>query len=105
MHSSSDRMANHSPSPCISPSTDSVMLASRHSAVRIKTGRMDMDISKQLQLPLAAPFSSAAPYRRNTWMYPLAQRSRCRTDWRKPVGCSSYSTASSQMAILSPRRM
>ena len=63
---SCDRMANHTPTPCISPSTDKVMLASRHSAVRMKAGRMDMDMSKQLQLPLAAPFSRSAPYRRNT---------------------------------------
>ena len=61
MHSSRDRMANHTPSPCISPSAVSVRLASRHRAVRINAGRMDMDISKQLQLPLAVPFSSSAP--------------------------------------------
>ena len=61
MHSSRDRMANHTPSPCSRPSTDRVRLASRPSAVRINAGRMDMDMSKQLQLPLAVPFSSSAP--------------------------------------------
>ena len=57
--------------------------------VSTKAGMMAMDMSKQLQLPLAAPFSSLPPYRWNTWMYPLAQRSRWRQDWRNPVGCSS----------------
>ena len=61
IHSSRERRANHTPAPCISPSIVSVMLASRHRDVRTKAGRMDMDISKQLQLPRAAPRRSWPP--------------------------------------------